>query len=277
MNEVSDGYFTAMGTPLLAGRDFGATDTPGSTKVAIINEAMAKTVFGDGAAVGKHFRLREGKDFGPQIEIVGVVANAKYRSMRESDEPIAYVALSQNATPGSRVFFELRADAPLAVIPSVKAALTEVNPRFTLDFIPLGRQVAESLRLSRTLATLSGFFGGLALLLATIGLYGIMSYNVARRRNEIGVRIALGAAQGRVIRMVVGEVGRMVAVGVVIGTLLTLSVTRLVTTFLYGVKPTDPTTLILSSAALAAVAISAAMLPAWRAARLDPVSALRED
>jgi ABC-type antimicrobial peptide transport system permease subunit len=139
------------------------------------------------------------------------------------------------------------------------------------------RQVSESLRLPRTLATLSGFFGALALLLATIGLYGIMSYSIARRRNEIGVRIALGAARSRVIRMVVGEVGRMVVVGVAIGTLLTLAVTRLVATFLYGVKPNDPATMAASAIVLALVAIGAAMLPAWRASRLDPVAALRED
>ena len=124
---------------------------------------------------------------------------------------------------------------------------------------------------------LAGFFGALALLLATIGLYGIMSYTVARRRNEIGVRIALGATQGRVIRMVMGEVGRIVCLGVAIGILLTLSLTRLVSAFLYGVRPFDPATMGLSAAVLAAVAIAAAMLPAWRAARLDPVTALREN
>jgi predicted permease len=278
MNEVSDGYFATMGTPLLAGRDFGSGDIPSSSKVAIINEAMAKRVFGQNPAVGRNFRLQEGKDYGPPIEIIGVVGNAKYRSIRSSDEPTAYVSFSQNEKPGGRMYFEVRSDgSPLPLIPSIKAVLAEVNPRFTIDFTPLERQVSESLRLPRTLATLSGFFGSLALLLATIGLYGIMSYSVTRRRNEIGVRIALGAAQSRVVRMVVGEVGRMVVAGIIVGTLLTLSVTRLVSSFLYGVKPTDPATMVISAAALAIVAVAAAMLPAWRAARIDPVSALRED
>src|SRR5262249_32720565 len=155
-----------------------------------------------------------------------------------------YLAMSQNAEPGASSHFEVRTDgAPAELVSSVKAAVAQVDSRYSLEFAPFERQVSESLRLPRTLATLSGFFGGLALLLATIGLYGIMSYNVARRRNEIGVRIALGAAQGRVIGMVIGEVGRMVIVGVAIGILLTLSVTRLVTSFLYGVTASDPTTM----------------------------------
>ena len=184
-----------------------------------------------------------------------MVGNAKYRSMREQSEPIAYVAMGQDAESDSFVNFEVRTDGPPAAIaPSIKAAIGQIDPHLTLDFTPLERQVSESLRLPRTLATLSGFFGVLALLLATIGLYGIMSYSVARRRSEIGVRIALGAAQGRVIRMVVGEVARMVAVGVAIGVALALSVTRLVATFLYGVKPSDPATLALSGATLAVVA-----------------------
>ena len=129
----------------------------------------------------------------------------------------------------------------------------------------------------RLVATLSGFFGALAVLLATIGLYGIMAYNVARRRNEIGVRIALGAEQSRVVRMVLAEVSRMVLAGTLLGILLTFAVTRLVTSFLYGVAPTDVATLLGSMALLAAVAVAAAAVPAWRAARLDPVEALREE
>jgi predicted permease len=278
MNEVSDGYFAAMGTPLIAGRDFGSDDVPGSAAVAIINEAMARRAFGSASPIGKEFRLERGKEYGPPIRIIGVVANAKYRSLRAADEATAYLASSQNTKPSMGVYFEVRTEgATAAAIASIRAVFAEVSPRTSIEFTPMRRQVSESLRLPRTLATLSGFFGALALLLATIGLYGIMSYSIARRRNEIGVRIALGAARSRVIRMVVGEVGRMVVVGVAIGTLLTLAVTRLVATFLYGVKPNDPATMAASAIVLALVAIGAAMLPAWRASRLDPVAALRED
>jgi predicted permease len=278
LNEVSDGYFATMGTSLIAGRDFNASDVSGSVKVAIINEAMAKTVFGSSSAIGKRFQMSEGKDYGPPAEIVGIVANATYRSMGETPQPIAYLSIGQDVDPGPVVNFEVRTVGPTTdIIPSIKTAMGQVDPDASLEFTTLDRQVAESLRLPRTLATLSGFFGGLALLLAMIGLYGIMSYNVARRRNEIGVRIALGATQGRVVRMVMGEVGRIVAIGVVLGILLTLGVTRFVSAFLYGVTPQDPATMLWSAAVLATVAIVAAMVPAWRAARLDPVSALRDE
>ena len=129
----------------------------------------------------------------------------------------------------------------------------------------------------RLLARLSGFFGALALLLATVGLYGTLSYSVARRRNEIGIRIALGAARGRVIRLVLGEVTRIVAIGVALGAVAALMSTRWVEAFLYGLKPSDPATIIGSAVVLAVVALAAGALPAWRAARVDPISALRED
>jgi len=278
MNEVSQGYFTTMGTPLITGRDFNTSDVPGSLKVAIVNEALAQKFFGTRSAIGQHIQVANGNDYDPPLEIVGIVGNAKYESMRETPQPIAYLSMSQDGDQGLSVNFEIRTVGPTtAIIPVIKTAIAQVAPRASLDFKTLDTQVTESLRLPRTLATLAGFFGALALLLATIGLYGIMSYTVARRRNEIGVRIALGATQSRVINMVMSEVGRIVALGVAIGALLTLGVTRLVSAFLYGVKPSDPVTILLSAAALAIVAFAAAMLPAWRAARLDPVTALRDN
>ena len=278
INEVSDGYFATTGTPLLTGRDFNSRDVPASAKVAIVNQAMAHRVFGSRSAIGQLFQMLDGKDYGPPIEIVGVVANTKYGSLSETAQPIIYLSEGQDAAPGIATIFEVSTVGPTtAIIPSIKTAVAHVAPRASLDFTTLESQVSESLQLPQTLATLSGFFGALALILAMIGLYGIMSYNVARRRNEIGVRIALGATQGRVVRMVMGEVGRIVGLGVAIGILLTLGVTRLVSAFLYGVKATDPATMVLSGAVLATVALAAAMLPAWRAARLDPVSALRDD
>src|SRR5205085_2229025 len=172
----------------------------------------------------------------------------------------------------------LRSSAPLtSITPSVTAALGEVNRNIIVQFQTLPSMVRDSLLRERLMATLSGFFGALAVLLATIGLYGVMAYTVARRRNEIGVRIALGAEQSRVVRMVLGEVAGIVIAGVVVGVALSLGVTRLVTSFLYGMKPTDPGTLAASAVVLVLVGLAAAALPARRAATLDPVAALREE
>jgi predicted permease len=278
MNEVTSGYFATMRSAIVAGRDFNANDLPTSPKVAIVTEELARKFFGGRAAIGRQFRIQEGKSYGPPIQIVGIVQNSKYRSMREDAQSIAYFATSQSDDPSGSDKFEVRVRGAAALaVPTIRTVLSQMAPTATLEFVTLEDQLARSLRLPRTLATLSGFFGGLALLLAAIGLYGIMSYSVARRRNEIGVRIALGAGQGRVVRMVLGEVGRMVTAGVAIGTFLALAGAKLVVAFLYGVEPSDPTTLGVSALVLATVGVLAALAPAARAARLDPVDALRED
>ena len=279
-NEVSDGYFTTMGIPLLAGRDFHSGDTPASPKVAIVSEEMARKFFGSDSAIGRHFRIPFGEfdtRLGPPVEIIGIAANTKQHTLGEARQPIVYFALSQTKL-FSPFNFAIYSERPIAaLVPSVKAAIAEINPRFSVELTTMKRQLGESLRLPRTLGLMSGFFGALALLLATIGLYGIMAYTVARRRNEIGVRIALGATRTRVIRMVIGDVGRLVIAGVALGVMLSLGATRLVSSFLYGVEANDPATLALSALTLVAVAVLAAMIPARRAARLDPMAALRED
>ena len=207
-NRVSDGYFETLHTPLLAGRDFDNHDGVGAGLVAIVNQKMAEKFFAGRAPLGGHFRMHEGPTLGPPIEIIGVVKDAKYQTLREQTPPTAYVPAAQEEKPRLSANFELLATGPpSALIPDVKAAVAEVNPDVTLTFRTLEAQVSESLSLERLLATLSGFFGGLALLLATIGLYGVMSYNVARRRSEIGIRMALGARRGRLLGMVLGEVG----------------------------------------------------------------------
>jgi putative ABC transport system permease protein len=277
-NQVSDGYFATLRTPLLVGRDVAPTDGPDSPPVAVINEAMAHKFFGTTNPVGHVFHTRVGDSVSAPIQIVGVVATAKYATLTEAARPTAYIPFGQGDGAGAAINYDVRAGGPPAsLIPAVKAVAARVDPRIALEFTTLDDQISASLARPRLLATLSGFFGALAMLLAVIGLYGTMSYTVARRRNEIGIRMALGAAAPRVLRMVVGEAGLLVAAGVLGGLVLALASTRYVASFLFGLSPTDPATLAASAAALGAVAMAAALLPAWRAARIDPMDALREE
>jgi putative ABC transport system permease protein len=223
--------------------------------------------------------VEEGNKLSDWVEIVGVMRDAKYGALREETLPTAYVSASQDATPQESITFEVRAatGSPTALISAVKSAIADVNRDVSLQFKTLAVQIDESLARERLLATLSGFFGGLALMLAMIGLYGVMSYNVARRRNEIGIRMALGAEQARVLRMVLGEVAILIAIGVAIGLGAAIGTTRFVESFLYGMKPNDPWTLSVAAGMLALVAALAGFLPARRASRLDPMSALRDE
>lgn len=276
-NSISAGFFASMETPFIAGRDFNQHDTLQAPLVAVINESMAGKFFGSPlSAVGKTFRNGWNEISGP-IQIIGVVKDAKYTSLRAEGEAIAYYPLSQ-LPPMRWANFVLRANGPVAsLIPSVKAAVDEVNHDITLQFRTLALQVDESLGRERLLATLSGFFGALALGLAVIGIYGVMSYNVARRRNEIGIRMALGAEQARVLRMVLGEVAILLVAGLALGLAVAVFSTRLLAGFLYRLEPNDPTTLVTACVVLAVSAVVAGFLPARRAANLDPMTALREE
>jgi putative ABC transport system permease protein len=278
-SKVSDRYLETMGMDLIAGRDFNVRDTTDSPKVAIVNQTMAKKFFAGESPIGKRYRTEEGNKMSDWVEIVGVMKDAKYGTLREEILPTAYVAESQDAKPPEFITFEVRAasGAPTALVSAVKSAIAEVNRDVSLQFKSFAVQVDESLARERLLATLSGFFGALALALAMIGLYGVMSYNVARRRNEIGIRMALGAEQARVLRMVLGEVAILIGIGLAIGLGAAIGTTRFVESFLYGMKPNDPRTLILAAGVLALVAALAGFLPARRASRLDPMTALREE
>jgi putative ABC transport system permease protein len=276
VNGVTPGYFTTLGIRLLAGRDFDQQETATSPKVAIVSEAMARKFLHTPNAVGKTFQTALGPQLSPPYLVIGVVANTKYTSLRDTAQPIIYLPRAQLPAEGS-VYVELYTSSPSAIAATVKAAVAEVDPRITIVIATLEGQLAESMPVMRATATLAGFFGLLAVLLAAIGLYGIMAYSVARRRNEIGVRIALGAGRSRVMRLVLGDVGRIVAIGIVLGVGVAMSATRLIASFIYDVQRNDPATLAGSALLLTLVGALAAALPAWRAARLDPVAALRED
>jgi predicted permease len=277
-NNISDGYFETLGTSIIGGRDFNNHDTIGSPKVAIISQSLAQKYFGAANPVGRHFRVRDGNIPGGPVEIVGIVKDAKYGSLREEPSPFVFIPWRQGGAPGPLTGFELRANgAPTELISGVKAAFARVNPDISLEFKTLAAKVDASIEREKLLATLSGFFGVLALLLASLGLYGLMSYNVARRRNEIGIRMALGAEQSRVLRMVWGEVAILIGIGLACGFVAAFATTRYVASFLYGMKPNEPWMLGLAAAVLGMVAAIAGYLPARRASRLDPMSALREE
>jgi predicted permease len=278
-NQVSDRFFETMGTPILAGRDFSDRDGPAAPKVAIINETLARKFFGQASPLGRSFVMERGPNPEPPVEVIGIVRDAKYGTLREETKPTAYVTERQAIEPARMSHnFELRsATSASDLIPGVRTAIAEVNPNVIIQLKTLSLQVEESLTRERLLAVLSGLFGGLALLLAMIGLYGVMSYNVTRRQNEIGIRMALGAGQTTVRTMVLGDVAILVALGLATGIGLSLAGGRLVERFLFGMKASDPAALASAVALFAAVAALAGYLPARRASRVDPMVALREE
>ena len=276
MANISPGYFRAMGTPLLMGRDFDERDNQQSPKVAIVNEQFAKKLFG-GEALGKTFQIAA--DRGEKrydFQVVGVVRNTKYYDLRENFEPLAFYPEAQDEKPEAWTQIMVRSDLDLvSVINGVKGAIAQVDSGVSVDFHAYNRQIEDGLLRERLLATLSSFLGILAAVLATIGLYGAIGYIVARRTNEIGIRMALGASPRQILVMVVGQAGSLLVVGVMIGAVLAVAAGKSAATLLYGLKPYDPLTLVLAAAGLGAVAIAASLLPARRAAKLEPMVALR--
>lgn len=214
----------------------------------------------------------------PAYEIVGLVKDAKYTDLREEFTPIVFVPASQQEKLDPFLKVVIRSGAPLDTLTaSVTAAVSAAQPGTILEFQTLNVLIRNSLMRERLMAMLSGFFGLLAGLLATIGLYGVMSYMVERRRNEIGIRIALGADRGSVITMIMREAATLLIVGLAIGGLAAVGATRWASSLLFGLRPGDPATLGAGVLALSIVAVLASYVPAWRASRLEPTVALREE
>ena len=278
-NRAGPGYFRTMGTSFAAGRDFDPHDDLKAPKVAIVNEEFARQIFGGKNPVGKAFRLEGAANKPDELyQVIGLVRNTKYYELREDFKPIAFVPNYQDAEPGAGATFVLRTDAPLGVFyQKATAAVAEVNRGFGLDFKVLTAQLNESLMRDRLMAALAGAFGLLAGTLAVLGLYGVIAYMVARRRNEIGIRIALGASRGRVIRLVLREAAVLLIAGLALGTLMSVWAGQAAASLLYGLKPRDPATLAGAVALLAAIALIASYGPAWRASRLQPMDALRDE
>ena len=273
VNDVSAGYFTTIGIPILRGRDFTAADTEGAPLVVVVNETMASRFWPGEDAIGKRFKF-----FGDDAytTIVGVARNAKYNGVGENPIPFIYEPLRQNYSPTATL--HVRADGNAASLASaVRRAAQEIDPSLAVFNIrTLEEQVTRSLGALRVNAMLLAMFGGLALLLASIGLYGVANYSVSQRTREIGVRVALGASSASVVRLVLGQGLALVAAGLLLGVAGALTLSWLVPAgLLQHVSPRDPFTLTTTSLMLTAVALAASCVPAYRATRIDPLVALR--
>jgi putative ABC transport system permease protein len=281
-NGITPGWVATFGTRLVAGRDITERDGPSAPRVALVNQAFARKFLNGANPVGH--TIRSSREAGtPTFEIVGLLADAVYRSVREATLPTVYIPLSQasdDTPPGApaSVTLSVRAASarPGLLTKSVAAAIGEIDPTLALTFRPLESQVSDTLLRERLLAILSASFGALALLMAAIGLYGVTSYAVNLRRSEIGIRMALGATRGSVIRLVLTRVSLLIGTGVVVGLALGAWASRFVATLLYGLEPGDPATLIASAATLALIGAVAGWLPANRASRLDPTKVLHD-
>ncbi len=277
-NRVGADYFRAMETTLIAGRPFGPQDRLGAPETAIVNESFARRYFGGANPVGRTFQLElPPGEPRPVYQIVGYVKDTKYTDLREAFTPIGYFPAAQETAFGPYLDLIVRSDLPLAsVAPAITRSVREVVPNATLAFETVGGYVHDSLAIERLMASLSSFFGLLALLIASVGLYGVMSYQVARRKVEIGIRMALGADPAAVARMVLTESGLLLAAGVVAGLGLAMLGSRYAATLLFGLEPSDPLSFASAAAVLALVSLAAAWIPARRASRVTPTVALRE-
>jgi predicted permease len=276
-NRVGVHYFDTVGMRVIAGRDFDLRDHRDAPRVAIVNEAFARRYLASRPALGQHIgyggpRVGYGK---PEVEIVGLVSDARISTPREAPVPMAYFALAQGMVEAGTVEVRAAGD-PRLLGEALRRAIAEMEPRLPIDRVSvLSDRVSGRLNPERAIARLTSLLGVLALGLACFGLYGVMSYAVTLRTAELGVRMALGAAPGAVSRMVLGESLRLVLLGLAVGLPLALAASRLISAQLFGVDPVDPVTLAGTTAALLGVAAASAWIPAARAARVDPLVALR--
>ncbi|MGC1482955.1 MAG: ABC transporter permease [Candidatus Acidiferrum sp.] len=277
-NIVSPGFFATLETPIIAGRDFDEHDIPGAPLAAIVNETFARKVAKAENPVGMTFRERRmGTMIGP-FEIVGLVKDTKYVDLREKPEDIVYTAIEQADHPDADTQILIRSKMPLAgLISAVKATASEANGNLDVSFYVMKERIEGGLLRDRLMARLSGFFGVLAVLLAVIGLYGVISYMAARRRNEIGIRMSLGADGRSIIALVLREALLLLAIGLAIGVVLAIAVSSAAASLLFGLKAHDPATLSMATVILAVVAVAASYIPALRASRVDPLEALRHE
>ena len=276
-DQVSPNYFSAVGIPLLLGRDIGLQDTETSPRVAVINETMARFYFGQANPIGRKFTIEDPESKGGPVEIVGVARDARDHKLKGNVQRRFYIPLAQSLGTVPGLNFEVKtAGDPVAVAEAVRKQIKNFDANVPIYSVRALNELAErSIGDQILIARLSSFFAGLALLLAAIGLYGILSYSVAGRTREIGVRMALGAQRGSVLGMVLREAGKLVVLGITIGIPAALLASRLFSSMLFGLKATDPGSMALVIAVLLAITLLASYIPARRATKVDPMVALR--
>jgi predicted permease len=275
LHHVRENFFATMEIPLLLGRSFTPQDDERAPKVVVVNQNFARLISSGKNSIGTRFGFNADKP--TEIEIVGVVRDAKYGNLRDESPPTVYVPWLQELSRVGGVTFEVRtASDPVAFAPAIRQAVREVDPNLPVVGVRTQvEQANESLRIERLFARLLSFFGLLALLLAAIGIYGVMAYAVAQRTKEIGIRMALGAQRYDVLRLVLSQGMILTLIGVALGTGGAIALTRLMKSLLFGVSATDPVTFIAIALLLTAVALLASYIPARRATKVDPLVALR--
>jgi predicted permease len=277
MNTVTPEFFDTMRMPILAGRTFSPGDAAPVRPVVILNQTAARQLCGDRPAIGRILRRHAPpKPF--DVEVVGVVRDAKFESMRNVIEPTVFVPFQTSYPFTGRAFAVRTTGDPLAMAGPLRRAISAMNSGVMMtDVKTQTGMIEESLHQERLFAALLTLFAGFALLLAGIGLHGVTAYSTARRTGEIGLRMALGAGRGQIVALVLRQVLRPVAAGTVVGLVASWVGTRWIESMLFGVKRLDPLTLLTAFLILTAVALAAAFVPAWRAARIDPMTALRAE
>ena len=274
-DQVCPGYLSAAGIPLMEGREFTASDAAGAPKVAIVNEKFAHYFFGNESAVGRWFGLGGG-NVKLDIQIVGVAKNAKYSSLRQVTPRFVYLPYLQTKDPGGMSFYVRTGQDPAMASGVVRRDVARLDPNLPVNNLAAMDQIIDdNIWLDRVVAALSMGFGLLATALAAIGLYGVLAYTVARRTREIGIRLALGATQTRILRLVMAEVGLLTGVSIAVAIPVSIALTRYLKSQLFGLSGTDPLTLAAAALFLIMVGLLAGYLPARRATRVDPVTALR--
>jgi predicted permease len=271
---VSPGYFKTLGIPLESGRDFSENDGKASPRIAVVNHAFIRQFTGGESPLGRTLRTSPEPQYPAAVyEIVGVIPDTKYSDVRGTTPPMAFAPASQFPAPGPWTAMMIYSNTPVEA--AIKRKLGESYPGVIANVSDFQADIIGGFKRERLLAMLSGFFGLLAALLATIGLYGVISYMISRRRNEIGIRVALGANRGQVLFLVMREAGRLLLIGMGVGTLLSLAAGRSAETLLFGLKPSDSVSLLVSIGLLTVIAALASLLPARRAANVEPMVALR--